>query len=436
MTIHSIPKPYYTNSFHQDNYTAAIVYKSTDIRVQLHTTNHLCENSSEHAEKAESGDAGRGLDNGSVGGRLSDTAGGRAGRAGRADGRVGNGAVGRRGSGCGARDSGGCLGAGSAGHAGSTGLSRRGRSGESACGAGSGGGRAGGAAGGDGELLGLSEDAAVGGLLADKVDLVGVALSGSDGAGLDGVAAVRGLDTILDVDGNGRVDGHVDELDGEGRRVTGDRGPGDLDVLGEIDLSIFRRRFDLKGSDGSHESSKNGIAPEIYSVAPCPKDEDDCKWSEQAWYDAVGAVYTGGSPTNEETRKRVKTIIAERHLPPGFTAIDDRRYILRPEAIESVFIMYRITGDRKWQDAAWRMFQSIERITRTDIGASAIWDITVDPKEALAQKMDSMESFWLAETLKYFYLCFEEFNVVSLDDFVLNTEAMAHVSEHRAHHSD
>ena len=34
-----------------------------------------------------------------------------------------------------------------------------------------------------------------------------------------------------------------------------------------------------------------------------------------------------------------------------------------------------------------------------------------------------MESFWLAETLKYFYLLFEDPEVVSLDDYVLNTEA-------------
>lgn len=57
--------------------------------------------------------------------------------------------------------------------------------------------------------------------------------------------------------------------------------------------------------------------------------------------------------------------------------------------------MYRITGDKKWQDAAWRMFQAIEKVTRTRIGASALWDITVDPKEGLPQKMDSMESFWV-----------------------------------------
>ncbi|KAL6754033.1 glycoside hydrolase [Haematococcus lacustris] len=34
-----------------------------------------------------------------------------------------------------------------------------------------------------------------------------------------------------------------------------------------------------------------------------------------------------------------------------------------------------------------------------------------------------MESFWLAETLKYFYLLFSEPDVIPLDQFVFNTEA-------------
>jgi mannosyl-oligosaccharide alpha-1,2-mannosidase len=35
------------------------------------------------------------------------------------------------------------------------------------------------------------------------------------------------------------------------------------------------------------------------------------------------------------------------------------------------------------------------------------------------QKLDQCESFWLAETLKYFYLIFSEPGLVSLDEFVL-----------------
>jgi mannosyl-oligosaccharide alpha-1,2-mannosidase len=38
-------------------------------------------------------------------------------------------------------------------------------------------------------------------------------------------------------------------------------------------------------------------------------------------------------------------------------------------------------------------------------------------------KSDKMESFWMAETLKYFYLLYSKPDVVSLDDFVFNTEA-------------
>ncbi|KAF3934278.1 hypothetical protein ABW19_dt0202925 [Dactylella cylindrospora] len=107
-------------------------------------------------------------------------------------------------------------------------------------------------------------------------------------------------------------------------------------------------------------------------------------------------------------------------MPQGYTAIGDFRYILRPEAIESVFYMYRITGDKSWQDKGWKMFQAVEKHTKTQIAHSAINNV-LDSAEV--QKMDSMESFWLAETLKYFYLLFSEPDVISLDEYVLNTEA-------------
>lgn len=77
--------------------------------------------------------------------------------------------------------------------------------------------------------------------------------------------------------------------------------------------------------------------------------------------------------------------------------------------------MYRITGDKNLQDAAWRMFQSIEKMTRAEYGHAAIDDV----RSPQAKQMDYMESFWLAETLKYFYLIFSEPDVVSLDEYVL-----------------
>lgn len=34
-----------------------------------------------------------------------------------------------------------------------------------------------------------------------------------------------------------------------------------------------------------------------------------------------------------------------------------------------------------------------------------------------------LQSFWIAETLKYFYLIFSGPELISLDDYVFNTEA-------------
>ena len=111
----------------------------------------------------------------------------------------------------------------------------------------------------------------------------------------------------------------------------------------------------------------------------------------------------------------VNARILEERLPPSFVAIQDREYKLRPEAIESVFIMYRLTGDRAWQDKGWKMFTSIQMYTQTIEANSAINDVTkLSPKWT-----DTMESFWLAETLKYFYLLFSEPDLISLDDYVL-----------------
>ncbi|KAL1852669.1 hypothetical protein Plec18170_005802 [Paecilomyces lecythidis] len=115
----------------------------------------------------------------------------------------------------------------------------------------------------------------------------------------------------------------------------------------------------------------------------------------------------------------VKARVQDERMPPGFTKISSRKYILRPEAIESVFIMYRLTGDNYWREKGWKMYEAVTAHTRTELAHSAINDVT----SGAPQLLDSMESFWLAETLKYFYLLFSDPSVVSLDEYVLNTEA-------------
>ncbi|KAI0838448.1 glycoside hydrolase family 47 protein [Hypoxylon sp. FL0890] len=118
-------------------------------------------------------------------------------------------------------------------------------------------------------------------------------------------------------------------------------------------------------------------------------------------------------------KEYVKNRIESENLPLGFISANYHAYILRPEAIESVWYMYRITGDTTWQDKGWKMFNAIVSQTRTEAGSSAINNVLLPNSD----KKDEMESFWLAETLKYFYLLYSDPGLISLDEWVLNTEA-------------
>ncbi|KKK22660.1 hypothetical protein P175DRAFT_0426760 [Aspergillus ochraceoroseus IBT 24754] len=181
------------------------------------------------------------------------------------------------------------------------------------------------------------------------------------------------------------------------------------------ELSIARKLTD--GCIWAYDIMATGIMPETLYLSPC-ENQDDCPWDEQKWHKDVRSRIPQRAQI-EETDSAILEFIQKTGLPPGVTEITDGRYMLRPEAIESVFVMYRITGDKKLQDAAWRMFKNIDKVTRTKYAHAAIGDVR-NPKPV---QLDYMESFWLAETLKYFYLIFSGPDVISLDEYVLNTEA-------------
>ncbi|KAI0013370.1 glycoside hydrolase [Xylariaceae sp. FL0662B] len=159
-----------------------------------------------------------------------------------------------------------------------------------------------------------------------------------------------------------------------------------------------------------------GIMPETFYMAPC-ESESECVWDESVW---KSAVLKQAGENDLTDMAKADDIISQKRLPRGFTQIPDTRYILRPEAIESVFILYRVTGRRDLLESAWDMFEAIQKNTQTPLANAALNDVTVDDNPP---KADSMESFWMGETLKYFYLIFSEPDLISLDEWVFNTEA-------------
>lgn len=127
-------------------------------------------------------------------------------------------------------------------------------------------------------------------------------------------------------------------------------------------------------------------------------------------------------PGPTDIRTYMNTRIDDARLKPGISKIGSRAYVLRPEAIESVFYMYRITGKSYYREKGWNMFRAIVAATETTYGNSAVGDVT----SRAPNLADSAESFWLGETLKYFYLLFdteEGEGSVSLDEWVFSTEA-------------
>ena len=113
-------------------------------------------------------------------------------------------------------------------------------------------------------------------------------------------------------------------------------------------------------------------------------------------------------------------------IAPEFVNFQDKKMhvggkfnIQRPEAIEAIFYMYRKTGDPMYREWAWEMFTNMRRHYRTETG----WVGLKDVRSPNPGHDNTMQSFFLAETLKYFYLIFSDSDTINLDEWVLNTEA-------------
>ncbi len=84
--------------------------------------------------------------------------------------------------------------------------------------------------------------------------------------------------------------------------------------------------------------------------------------------------------------------------------------------------MYRATKDPIYRRWGWEIFQAFEKHTRLPEGGYASIENVKHPDNPGFR--DKMETFYLAETLKYLYLLFsDDENLIPLDKFVINTEA-------------
>jgi len=96
----------------------------------------------------------------------------------------------------------------------------------------------------------------------------------------------------------------------------------------------------------------------------------------------------------------------------------ERSYLLRPETVESYFILWRMTKDPKYREWGWKVVQALEMNCKVEGGYSGIRNVNVKRSTD-----DVQQSFFLAETLKYLYLLFSDDDLIDLNQWVFNTEA-------------
>ena len=87
------------------------------------------------------------------------------------------------------------------------------------------------------------------------------------------------------------------------------------------------------------------------------------------------------------------------YMPKDYTS-----FHLRPETIESLFYLYRLTKDQYYRDAAYSIFAAIRKHAKAEWGYSSVKDVNGEEDG----KLNEQPSYFVAETMKYLFLMFEE----------------------------
>src|SRR6185436_3261460 len=92
-------------------------------------------------------------------------------------------------------------------------------------------------------------------------------------------------------------------------------------------------------------------------------------------------------------------------------------YPLRPEIMESAYMLYTATKDPRYLDMGKTFFDALVRHCRAGGGYTTMKNVVTK------EQGDLMPSYFLAETLKYLYLLYAPPGKLDVNDVVFNTEA-------------
>jgi len=161
----------------------------------------------------------------------------------------------------------------------------------------------------------------------------------------------------------------------------------------------------------------------VLAAHTLPKEETDPEQLKQ-WGDGITETCHQMYARTPTGLGAEYTMFRDESETPNDMYVDPRgcHYLLRPEAIESVYYMHYYTGDPKYRQYAYDMLKSLNKYARGPHGYSAIKDVRRE--DTAGNLKGEEESFFFAETLKYIYLTLApKRGPLDLDKWVFNTEA-------------
>ncbi|GAV54812.1 hypothetical protein ZYGR_0AS01350 [Zygosaccharomyces rouxii] len=95
-----------------------------------------------------------------------------------------------------------------------------------------------------------------------------------------------------------------------------------------------------------------------------------------------------------------------------------KKRLLSPNVIESIFYMYRITGESQWRKMGAELLKmTIKNLQKYHSGAKGVWSV----REFDDDDDFSIPSSWFSQTLKYYYLLFSDASDYRLDGYIFTS---------------
>ncbi|KAH7103528.1 seven-hairpin glycosidase [Auriculariales sp. MPI-PUGE-AT-0066] len=158
-----------------------------------------------------------------------------------------------------------------------------------------------------------------------------------------------------------------------------------------------------------YAEQRHGVGPEdvVFKAA------ESKNWGQvlKDW-EATSASKTAGAkpPGVAKLAPAIKDFTKDRDYP---AASGD--YLLRPETIESVYLLWKTTKDEVWRQRGWQMWEAVDKVTKVENGRQVLSADDLNVTHA--------RSYFFAETLKYYYLLFSNADPWPLNKYIFNTEA-------------